>query len=428
MSRPRILGLVAALARDEGGRRRAARELASQLGSDDLLILTFQEDHFSYLPVCGFPQTLYQSRRWKAFTHTVATNGSANEVLSYPTSGRERNAWGWAATDGTILTLFDAEPCPDQVREVLDLLPLLTATFEKERIIITSTAKAKLSEQAAQRARELAESLDSVRRQLQATLILREQDIAERERIEEQLEMSNNDLRRVNDDLNQFTFAATHDVREPLRMMSIYTQLLQKELAGSMSRTALVYIEKILNGAQRLSRLIDGLLQFTRLGGLHQLTAVPVDAQAALKEALDDLHMAITESDTKLIVGDLPIVMADLLHVRQVFQNLIGNSIKYRRPGLDPVIQITSERRGNFWCFEIRDNGIGIAPEHHDQIFLPFKRLHGSDIAGAGIGLATCKRLVERYGGRIWIESEENKGAIFNFSFPAVEGESGVSY
>ena len=116
--------------------------------------------------------------------------------------------------------------------------------------------------------------------------------------------------------------------------------------------------------------------------------------------------------------------MAEPLHLRQVFQNLIGNSIKYRRPDVDPEIQISAKKDGDFWQFCVQDNGIGIAAEHHDQVFLPFKRLHGSDIAGAGIGLATCKRLIERYGGRIWIESEENRGAVFYFSLPAEKADT----
>lgn len=419
MANTRILELVAALARDSEMRRAAAGELARDLAADDLLVLTFEKEHSTYLPPCGFPQTLYQSRRWRGFTHEATANSFATASLCYPTADQERTARGWAASDGSILVLFDGTPNEAQVRDLLCLLPLLTPTFEKERLLITSAAKARLSAQSAQQSRELAESLDSVRRQLQATVILREQDIAERERVEKELERSNIDLQRVNDDLNQFTFAATHDVREPLRMMTIYVQLLQKELHGTLSETALEYIENVINGGQRISRLIDGLLQFTRLGGMSEITPVAVDAQIAVREALGDLQMAVSESNAKLTTNELPVVMADPLHLRQVFQNLIGNSIKYRRPDIDPEIQIFANKDGDSWQFCVQDNGIGIAAEHHDQVFLPFKRLHGSDIAGAGIGLATCKRVIERYGGRIWIESEENRGTRFYFTLPA---------
>ena len=423
MANTRILELVAALARDSEMRRRAACELARHLAADDLLVLTFEKEHSTYLPPCGFPQTLYQSRRRKGFTHETTANSFATARLCYPTADQERTARGWAASDESILVLFDGTPNEAQVPEVLSLLPLLTPTFEKERLIISSAAKARLSAQAAQQSRELAESLDSVRRQLQATVILREQDIAERERVEKELERSNTNLQRVNDDLNQFTFAATHDVREPLRMMTIYVQLLQKELEGRLSETALEYIENVVNGGQRISRLIDGLLQFTRLGGMAEIKPVPVDAEIAVREALGDLQMAVAENNARLTTNELPIVMAEPLHLRQVFQNLIGNSIKYRRPEVDLEIQISAKKDGDFWQFCVRDNGIGIAAEHHDQVFLPFKRLHGSDIAGTGIGLATCKRMIERYGGRIWIESQENRGAIFYFSLPAEKAD-----
>jgi signal transduction histidine kinase len=418
MANTRILDLLAVLARDSEMRRGAACDLARHLAADDLLVLTFEKEHSTYLPPCGFPQTLYQSRRWRVFTHETTENSFATARLCYPTADQERTARGWAASDGSILVLFDGTPHEAQVPEVLCLLPLLTPTFEKERLIISSAAKATLSAQAAHQSRELAESLDSVRRQLQATAILREQDIAERERVEKELERSNTNLQRVNDDLNQFTFAATHDIREPLRMMTIYVQLLQKELEGRLSETALEYIENVVNGGQRISRLIDGL-QFTRLGGMAEIKPVPVDAEMAVREALGDLQIAVAENHAKLTTNELPIAMAEPLHLRQVFQNLIGNSIKYRRPDIDPDIQISAKKDGDFWQFCVRDNGIGIAAEHHDQVFLPFKRLHGSDIAGAGIGLATCKRLIERYGWRIWIESEENRGAVFYFSLPA---------
>ena len=419
MANTRILELVAALARDPEMRRPAACELARHLAADDLLVLTFEKKHSTYLPPCGFPQTLYQSRRWRVFTHETAANSAATSRLCYPTADQERTARGWAASDASVLVLFDGTPNQAQVRDLLCLLPLITPTFEKERILITSAAKASLSALSAQQSRELAESLDAVRRQLQATVILREQDIAERERVEKELERSNRDLQRVNDDLNQFTFAATHDVREPLRMMTIFVQLLQKELQGKLSEPALGYIQNVIKGGQRISRLIDGLLQFTRLGGMAEIKPVPVDAEMALREAVGDLQMAVAENNAKLTTNELPMVMAEPLHLRQVFQNLIGNSIKYRQPDVDPEIKISATKDGDFCQFCLQDNGIGIAAEHHDQVFLPFKRLHGSDIAGAGIGLATCKRVIERYGGRIWIESEENHGAAFYFTLPA---------
>jgi signal transduction histidine kinase len=205
-------------------------------------------------------------------------------------------------------------------------------------------------------------------------------------------------------------------------MMTIYVQLLQREFQGQLSGSATEYMQNVVDGAQRISRLIDGLLQFTRLGGAESIKPSRVDAGVALEEALEDLRMSIAETDATVTHPPLPDVLAEPTHLRQVFQNLIGNSIKYRRPGLKPQIQICCNRDGDYWQFTIRDNGIGVAYQHHDQIFLPFKRLHGSEVSGAGIGLATCKRIVERYGGRIWVSSEENRGAEFSFTLPAPRG------
>src|SRR5579872_1860707 len=165
MANTRILELVTALVRESGMRRHAACELARYLGADDLLILAFEKEHASYLPPAGFPQTLFQSRRWKALTQDTIANSCATAGLCYPTADRERTARAWAASDGSILILFDGAPNQERIDDVLHLLPLISPTFQKERLIFTSAATVKLSAQAAQQARELAESLDSVRRQ-----------------------------------------------------------------------------------------------------------------------------------------------------------------------------------------------------------------------------------------------------------------------
>jgi signal transduction histidine kinase len=422
MTDGRIVELLAALARDSEKRRDTACELARYLGADNLLILIRDGDHSVYLPACGFPQTLRGGSSWKAFAAEVAANSKAAAELSYPAAQNKRTARGWRAPDGTLLILFDGEPILDRVQMAVGVLPLITPGFDKERTTMESAAQARLSAQAAEQARGLAESLDAVRRQLQATAILREQDIAERKRIEAELENSNSNLKRVNDDLNQFTFAATHDVREPLRMITIYVQLLQKEFGGHLTGDARMYIDRVVDGSQRIARLMDGLLQFTRIGEMQSVRITPVCSQAALQEALADLQIPVNESQAHIVQDELPQVMADHLHLRQVFQNLIGNAIKYRRPGVPLEIRITAGRQGEQWLFAVEDNGIGIAPQHHDQVFVPFKRLHGSEISGAGIGLATCRRIVERYGGRICVQSEEHRGSVFYFSLPAVEG------
>jgi len=228
-------------------------------------------------------------------------------------------------------------------------------------------------------------------------------------------------LQRLNEDLKQFTFAATHDVREPLRMITVYVQMLQRRLEGQLDTLSDTYITQVVNGAHRISRLMDGLLQFSRIGEIEAVEPCRVDAEPAFREAIDDLQIAIREAGAVVEHELLPSVMADDTHVRQLFQNLVGNALKYTRPSATPRIRISAQREGSLWVFAVHDNGIGIAPKHQEQIFLPFRRLHGSEIPGAGIGLATCKRIVERYHGRIWVESSEGEGSTFYFSLPAAE-------
>jgi PAS domain S-box-containing protein len=228
-------------------------------------------------------------------------------------------------------------------------------------------------------------------------------------------------LRRLNEDLKQFTFAATHDLREPLRMITVYAQMLQRRLDEQLDEPSRSYIDQVIKGGERASRLIDGLLEFSRLGEVEEAKPGRVSAEAALDEALSDLQIAITESRAIIRREALPDVIADAVHLCQLFQNLVGNAIKYRKPGTVPEVRIHARRDGANCLFSVQDNGVGIDPRHFARIFVPFKRLHGLEVAGTGIGLATCQRIVERYKGRIWIESETGNGSTFYFTLPSAD-------
>lgn len=240
-------------------------------------------------------------------------------------------------------------------------------------------------------------------------------DITERKRSEAA-------ARRASEDLKQFTVAATHDVREPLRMISVYVALLERRLGDHLDEQAKTFMTYVVKGAQRISRLIDGLGQFSRVGEFDDAEPSIVDSDAALREALEDLQIAIAEAGADISYDHLPLVAADHTHLCQLFQNLVGNGLKYSKPNSRPKIHISVESEGPLYVFAVKDNGIGIPPQHQAKIFLPFKRLHGAEIAGAGIGLATCKRIVERYGGTLWVESIDGEGSTFYFSLPAAEG------
>ncbi|MGH9582327.1 MAG: sensor histidine kinase [Bryobacteraceae bacterium] len=215
-------------------------------------------------------------------------------------------------------------------------------------------------------------------------------------------------------DIRQFSFAASHDLREPLRMIASYSQLLARRYRDQLDDRARSYIDQIGEGVERMGNLLDDLLSYAGLGAEEE-PADSIDLNAVLAEALQNLEIAIAESGGIVAVGELPTIKGRNTHFVQLFQNLIGNAIKYR--GDDPPrIHVSAGKVNGEWRFAVADNGMGIAPEYREQIFGIFKRLHGKEIPGTGMGLAICKRVVERYGGRIWAESSPEQGATFYFT------------
>ncbi len=236
-------------------------------------------------------------------------------------------------------------------------------------------------------------------------------------RARQELEKTVADLKRSNAELEQFAYVASHDLQEPLRMVASYTQLLAKRYKGKLDTDADEFIGYAVDGANRMQRLINDLLAYSRVttqGHGFEL----VDCSTLLEEVLDNLRLAVDESRT-VVTHDVSVtVMADRIQLGQVFQNLIGNAIKFR--GQEPLwVHICVERRNDEWIFSVRDNGIGIDPQYAERIFVVFQRLHDrAEYPGTGIGLAICKKIVERHGGRIWVKSQLGKGAKFYFTLP----------
>jgi len=243
-------------------------------------------------------------------------------------------------------------------------------------------------------------------------------DVTARKAAEEALHVSNAALMRANEDLSQFAFAASHDLQEPLRMITSYSQLLLKGYRGELDGEAATCVQFITEGSKRMRALLADLLAYTQVSGDGREASDAVDLNRVFQTALKNLQTAIDETGAVIESDNLPEIAGYEPHFVQLFQNLIGNSLKYRseRP---PHIQVSANRQGGLWLIAIQDNGIGIAPEYHHRIFGVFKRLHGSTIPGTGIGLAICKRVVDRYGGQIWVESEIDQGATFYFTVPA---------
>jgi PAS domain S-box-containing protein len=236
-------------------------------------------------------------------------------------------------------------------------------------------------------------------------------DIHDQKRVEDQ-------LRRANQDLEQFAFSASHDLQEPLRSIKIYSELLMKRHAHKLDGEALKFMSFLRNGATRMEALVRDLLTYTQATKFDEPPKV-TNANEALKTALANLSGAIVESGAQVTNDLLPSLPVNGTHLQQLFQNLIGNAIKYRSPERPAAVHVEAERQKEHWVFSVADNGMGIDPDYKESIFGLFKRLHSSnEYAGTGIGLAICRRIVDRYQGRIWVESEPGRGSTFRFTLP----------
>ena len=233
----------------------------------------------------------------------------------------------------------------------------------------------------------------------------------------EQLHQKTEDLIRSNKELEQFAYVASHDLQEPLRMVTSYVQLLSQRYKNKLDQDANEFIDFAANGATRMYQLINDLLAYSRVGTRGNPFEL-VDCEEVFHKSVNNLKVAMEESGADVTHDPLPKTVADFLQLEQLFQNLIGNGIKFRGEE-SPRVHISARPNGGHWVFSVRDNGIGIAPEYKERIFVIFQRLHGLDkYPGTGIGLAICKKIVERHGGRIWVESELRKGATFYFTLP----------
>jgi PAS domain S-box-containing protein len=248
-------------------------------------------------------------------------------------------------------------------------------------------------------------------------------DVTERIRNENQLNKLNTDLGRragelaaSNAELERFAYIASHDLQEPLRMVSSFLQLLQKKYKGQLDEKADQYIHYAVDGAERMKALIMDLLEYSRAGSAKE-TFGRVEMETILKEVGDIFGEKIAVARARVDVGPLPVVWGDKVQLLQLFQNLLSNALKYHAADRPPVIRIRAMEEPGCWLFSVEDNGIGIDPQFFDKIFIIFQRLHNkTDYSGTGIGLAICKKIVERHGGKIWVASSPDQGSIFYFT------------
>ena len=245
-------------------------------------------------------------------------------------------------------------------------------------------------------------------------------DITERKKAEEMLKLNISELARSNAELEQFAYVSSHDLQEPLRMIGSYLQLLERRYQGQLDDKADKYIHFAVDGAARMQHLINDLLEFSRVT-THAKDLEITNVESVYNQVLINLEVSMKENNAIITYDQFPEVMADDIQLSQVFQNLISNAIKFRGED-DPKIHIGVVRKSDQWLFSVKDNGIGIDSKHKDRIFEVFKRLHKRrDYPGTGIGLSICKKIIERHGGNIWVESELGYGSVFYFTLPVKE-------
>jgi signal transduction histidine kinase len=262
---------------------------------------------------------------------------------------------------------------------------------------------------------ELAGDVEAMRRQLLASM--------------GDLSYKAGELQRSNRELEQFAYVASHDLQEPLRKVASFCQMLESRYAGQLDDRARQYIAYAVDGAKRMQLLINELLTFSRVGQPGTIRG-PVDLNAVVREAIDRLDATITDTDADVTIGELPTITGDATLLTQLFQNLIGNSIKFRRMDEHPVIRIAAERKDGVWEFACRDNGIGIDSAHAERVFVIFQRLHPRDAyVGTGIGLALCRKIVDFHGGRIWVDTDADpaadsgSGTTIRWTLPGLDGQ-----
>jgi two-component system, sensor histidine kinase and response regulator len=252
-----------------------------------------------------------------------------------------------------------------------------------------------------------------------------EQSLAEIRETEAALRQTNAALQRSNEDLAQFAYAASHDLQEPLRTVAVYNDLLVRQYGAHLDQDARTYISFTQDAVRRMQILIQDLLVYSQLQTEDFSANLTIDAKVLVELALANLKNAIDENGATISYSELPAIRADVAQLAQVFQNLIGNAIKYRKPDEAPRVEISAALQTEGWVFCVRDNGIGFEQKDADKIFGIFKRLHNRDIPGTGIGLAIVKKIVERHRGQVWAESVPGEGAAFYFRLPLATNAAG---
>ena len=399
------------------GRATAARTLAEHVGCQDVLIFVADLNLKKLLPAPGFPQTLPGPLNWQDFLAETVRTGLHQADVSYPDETKRVSCVGRSMDARAVITFIGGTPDPG-IMDVLErLLPLFTAAFQAEQAVLNAQAMTIQAGDISKQFHEQAASMEQAR-------LMEHDQLIERRRAEDALQLKATELERSNIELRHFAAIASHDLQEPLRMVTSFLGLLERRSATQLDEKSKTYIDQAASSAGRMSKLIHALLAYTQVGESNRpFIAVPL--QGVLKEAIDNLSQRISETNAEVYIDELPTVEGDQVLLVQLFQNLIGNALKFSRSGITPVVRVTIQNNPTAFEIAVTDNGIGIVAANHELIFGVFQRLHSSDVfEGNGIGLATCRRIVERHHGRIWVDSEFGVGSTFRVSLKRIPTES----
>lgn len=321
----------------------------------------------------------------------------------------------WSPINIPILNAENEMDCiVHRVEDVTEFMTLKSEKSKSENITLDLQKKVdEMEVEIIKRSREIQKlnfELEQKVKERTETLLKREALLAEQ----------NRKLKEQNKELEQFTYITSHDLQEPLRSLVSFTELLEKEFAGTLDGNGNLYIDFISQSSRRMQTLVKGLLDYSRIGRKKEL--VEVDCNQIVNEVLLDITITVTESKARITVGNLPQLKGYSTELRQLFQNLISNAVKFRKKEVLPEIQIFAQEQDNDWLFSIQDNAIGIEEKDMHKLFVIFKRLHDRDeYEGTGIGLAHCKKIVELHGGTIWADSKWGEGSTFNFTIPKLK-------
>ena len=404
------LRLVAHLAK-LGEREAAVRELARQVGAEEMMFLVADPEIGALIPARGLSKTLPDALAWHTFTAATVESGRHQGMLMFPGRTAPLSALGRSRCDQAVVVFLGGEPDSEAVEQVLALLPLLVAAFQAEQSVLNALAISQLARNAAKQLRDQASAVEAARRVAHVEVI-------ERRRAEVALAQKASELERSNSDLQQFAAIVAHDLQEPLRMVASYLGLLEIRYQAALDEKAHGYIQKSVDGTKRMSELIRSLLSYALVES-EKANHTSTPLALAVQGALDNLTQRVATVGAEIHCDPLPSITGDKVLLTQLFQNLIGNALKFTSPGVPPVIRISMVELPEAWEIRVSDNGIGIPPQFHERIFGVFQRLHARDqYEGTGIGLATCRRIAALHRASITVQSQAGNGATFIVHFP----------